>query len=122
MKRDVSHYTPLKDEKYFEAYKRDLESTAASHLCSEILDQDYTPSKDSNSQELFELKQQFMYSVFNKTLLTNIGKNIVRKYRFSMDAQSVWKDFEKAMSKSAKGDNERRRLHSYISNIVYDSS
>ncbi len=122
MKRDVSHYTPLKDEKYFEAYKRDLEATAASHLCSEILDEHYSPPLDSASRELYELKQQVMYSVFNKTLLTNIGKNIVRKYRFSMDAQSVWKDFEKAMSKSAKGDNERRRLHSYISNIVYDSS
>ena len=39
-----------------------------------------------------------MYSVFNKVLQSDMGKTIVRKYAPSLDAQSVWRDFESHMS------------------------
>ena len=49
-------------------------------------------------------------------------KTIVRKYAPSLDAQSVWSDFESHMSTSSKGLNERHRLHTYVSTTVYDKS
>ena len=49
-----------------------------------------------------------------------MGKTIVRKYAPTLDAQSVWKDFETHMSISSKGLNERCRLHAYVSTTVYD--
>ena len=68
IKREVSQYTILKDEKYFEAFKRNLLVTATTHGSEEILEGDYMPGYDDDSQELFQQKQYFTYSVFNKVL------------------------------------------------------
>ena len=51
-----------------------------------------------------------------------MGETIVRKYSPSLDAQSVWRDFEFHMCTSSKGLNERCRLHAYVSTTVYDRS
>ena len=70
----------LKDEKYFEAFKRNLLVTATTHGFEEILEGYYMPGYDDDSQELFKQKQYFMYSVFNKVQQSDMGKTIVRKY------------------------------------------
>ena len=75
IKREASQCTILKDEKYFEAFKRNLLVTATTHGCEEILEGDYMPGYDDDSQELFQQKQCFMYSVFNKVLQRDMGKN-----------------------------------------------
>ena len=92
-KREVSQYTVLKDDKYFEA---------TTHGCEEILNGKYKPEKNSDSQELFKQKQYYMYSVFNKVLQSDMGKTIVREYSLTLNAQAVWKDFESHMSTSSK--------------------
>ena len=53
IKREVSQYTILKDEKYFEAFKRNLLVTDTTHICEEDLDPQYKPGHDADSQELF---------------------------------------------------------------------
>ena len=63
-----------------------------------------------------------MYSVFNKVLQSDMGKTIVRKYAPTLDAQSLWKEFETHMSTSSKRLNEKHRLHAYVSTTVYDRS
>ena len=110
----------LKDEKYFEAFKRNLLVTATTH--EEILEGDYMNGYDDDSQELFKQKQYFMYSVFNKVLQSDMGKTIVRKYAPTLDAQSVWKDPETHMSTSSKGLNEKHRLPAFVSTTIYDRS
>ena len=80
----------LKDEKYFEAIKRNLLVTATTHDCEEILKGDYKPENNVDSQELFKQNQYLMYSVFSKVLQSDMGKTIVRKYAPSLDAQSIW--------------------------------
>ena len=90
------------------------------HGCEEILEGDYVPGYDDDSRELFHQMQYFMYSVFNKVLQSDRGKTLVRKYAPTLDAQSVWKEFEAHMSTSSKGLNERHRLHVYVSTPVYD--
>ena len=122
IKREVSQYLILKDEKYFEVFKRKLLITATTHYCKEILEGDYMPGYDDDGQDLFQQKQYFMYSVFNKVLQTDMGKTIVRKYAPTLDAQSVWKEFETHMSTSSKALNKRHRLHAYVSTTVYDKS
>ena len=87
------------------------------------------PEYDDDSQELFQQKQYFMYSVFNKVIQSDMGKTIVRKYAPTLDAQSVkyaptldaqsvWKAFETHMSTSSTELNERHRLHAYVSTTV----
>ena len=91
--------------------------TAKSHECEEVLDPEYTPS---NSEKiLFDAKQVFMFSVLDKHLLTDMGKTIVRKYVHTIDAQSVWKDFQEHMKSSCKGTSEKRRLTQYVTNTVW---
>ena len=57
-----------------------------------------------------------------KVLQSDISKTIIRKYAPTLDAQSVWKEFETHMSTSSKGLSERHRLHAYVSTTVYDRS
>ena len=73
-------------------------------------------------QELFRLKNDFMYSVFNKCLLSDMGKTIVRKHLDNMNAQQVWEDFATHMTTSSKGKAEKHRLHTYVTTTVLDKS
>ena len=94
--------------------------TAKSHECEQVLDPDYTPS--NAEKDLFEAKQIFRFSVFDKHLLTDMGKTIVRKYVHTTDAQSVWKDFQDHMKSSSKGASEMRRLPQYVTNTTLDNN
>ena len=78
IKKEASQYTILKDEKCFETLKRNLLVTATTDGCEEILEGDYMPGYDDDSQELFQQKQYFMYSAFNKVLQSDMGETIVR--------------------------------------------
>ena len=63
-----------------------------------------------------------MFYVFDKHLLTDMGKTIVRKYVHTTDAQSVWKDFQDHMKSSSKGPSEKRRLTQYVTNTTLDDN
>ena len=55
-KRDISAYPTLKDEKYYESFKRSVLVTARAHDCEEILQPTFRPRGDADSLELFRLK------------------------------------------------------------------
>ena len=122
IKRDISAYPTLKDEKYYESFKRSVLVTARAHDCEEILQPTFRPRGDADSLELFRLKNDFMYSVFNKCLLSDMGKTIVRKHLDNMNAQRVWEEFATHMTTSSKGKAEKRRLHTYVTTTVLDKS
>ena len=114
IKRDISAYLTLKDEKYYESFKRSVLVTARAHDCEEVLQPTFRPRSDADSLALFRLKNDFMYSVFNKCLLSDMGKTIVRKHLDNMNAQRVWEEFATHMTTSSKGKAEKRRLHTYV--------
>ena len=120
IKREETAYPTLKDERYFDGFSRSLYVTAKSHECEQVLDPDYTPN--NAEKDLFEAKQISMFSVFDKHLLTDMGKTIVRKYVHTTDAQSVWKDFQDHMKSSSKGASEKRRLTQYVTNTTLDDN
>ena len=120
IKREETPYPTLKDERYFDGFSRSFYITAKSHECEQLLDPDYTPS--NAEKDLFEAKEIFLLSVFDKHLLTDMGKTIVRKYVHTTDAQSVWKDFQDHMKSSSKGASEKRRLTQYVTNTTLDDN
>ena len=120
--REIAAYPSLKDERYFDGFKRSLFIVAKSHECNEILEPTYTPGSEPEEQELFEAKQTFMFSVFNNILQTNMGKTIVRRHLNNTDAQSVWKELSEHMRTSFKGATEKRRLTQYVTNTVLDDN
>ena len=61
--------------------------TAKSHDCEDI-PLNHTHS-EAHSIELFQHKNVFMYSVFNRCLLRDMGKTINRKHIQAMNAQLV---------------------------------
>ena len=85
-----------------------------------MLDPDYTPS--NAEKDLFEAKQNFVFSVVDTHLLPDMGKTIVRKYVHNTDAQSVGKDFQDHMKSSSKGASGKRRLAKYVTNTTLDDN
>ena len=51
IRREVSQYTMLKDEKYFVAFKRNLLVTVTTHDCEEILNGDYKPENSAEFRD-----------------------------------------------------------------------
>ena len=96
--------------------------TARVHYCEETLQSTSRPRSDADSLELFMLKNDFMYSVFNKSLLSDMSKTIVRKHLDNMNAQRVWEEFATHMTTSSRGKAEKRRLHTYVTTTVLDKS
>ena len=90
IKREIAAYPSLKDERYFDGFKRSLLIVAETHECNEVLDPNYTPGSEPEKPEFFEAKQTLMFSVFNANLQTDMGKTIVRRHLANTDAQSVW--------------------------------
>ena len=103
IKREIAAYPSLKDEKYFDGFKRSLFIVAKSHECNEVLDPSNTPGSEPEELELFEAKLTFMFSFFNANLQTDIRKTIVRRQLANTDAQSVWKELSEHMRTSSKG-------------------
>ena len=66
-----------------------------------MLNVDYSLEEEEYS-ELFDEQNKFMYSVFERTLLTDQGKSIVIKYENDSDAQEVYKDFLNYHTSSVK--------------------
>ena len=122
IKREIAAYPSLKDERYFDGFKRSLLKVAKTHECNEVFDPNYTPGSAPEEQELFEAKQTFRFSVFNANLQTDMGKTIVRRHLANTDAQAVWKELCEHMRISSKGALEKRRLTQYVTNTVLDNN
>ena len=122
IKREIAVYPSLRDERYFDGFKRSPLIVAKTHECNEFLDPNYTPGSEPDEQELFEAKQTFMFSVFNANLQTDMGKTIVRRHLANTGAQSVWKEVSEHMRTSSKGSSEKGRLTQYVTNTVLDDN
>ena len=123
IKREIAAYPSMKDERYFDGFKRSLFKVAKTHECNEVLDPNYTPGIEPEEKELCEAKQTFMFSVFNANLQTDMGKTIVRRHLANTDAQSVWKELSDHMRTSSKGASvKKRRITQYVTNTVLDDN
>ena len=122
IKREIAAYPSLKDERYFDGFKRSLFIIARTHECNEVLDPTYNPGNEPEEQELFEAKQTFRFSVFNANLQMDVEKTIVRRHLANTDAQSVWKELSEHMRTSSKGPSEKRRLTQYVTNTVLEDN
>ena len=56
IKREITAYPSLKDERYFDGFKRRLFIVAKTHECSYVLDPNYTPGSEPEEQDLFVAK------------------------------------------------------------------
>ena len=74
IEREIAPYPSLKDERYFDGFKRSLFIVAKSHECNEVFEPTYTRGSEPVEQELFEAKQTFMFSVCKITFRLTWGR------------------------------------------------
>ena len=87
---------------------------------SECMDPNYTPARADLAD--FKRKQHFFYAVLQKTVLYSSGKQIVRRYLHTGDAQSAMAELVEDANTSAFGQVDLAALHRKILNFRYDSS
>ena len=116
IKRDISQFSSLKDEKQWDTWNRSTLAQARAQDVSDILDPTYLAGTRPE-KELFHEKQKYMFAVLEKTLLTDQGKACVRKYASTFDAQSVYKDISEYAINSTKASISSSTILSYITSI-----
>ena len=57
IKREITAYPSLKDERYFDGFKRSLFIVAKTHKCSEVLDPNYTPGSEPEEKSFLRLNR-----------------------------------------------------------------
>ena len=112
-KRSIADYPKFENEENWDTWNRQMTALAVANDMQQILDPRYTPgTREENT--LFQVKNQFMYAVFNVTLLTTNGKDFVRKYEATHDAQRTYEDLCKHMKTSVAGRLKSQSLFAEI--------
>ena len=71
-------------------------------------------------KELCYEKQKYMFQIFLTNLLTDKGKEIVRKYNKTFDVQSIWKEYSTHYMKYT-ADQVNTDLIVYITSVCIDA-
>ena len=113
IKRDASQFPTLKDDAAWDNWNRSTMAQARAQDIVEVLDPVYIPAT-TDEAALFLEKQKFVYAVFEKTLLTDKGKALVRKHQNTFDAQKIYDELSEYAKKSTKATMDAASLLSYI--------
>ena len=79
----------LKDEANWDNWNQSTIAQARAQDINVVLNPLYIPSTTEETQ-LFLEQQKFMYAVFEKTLLTEKKKALVRQYQSTSNAQKIY--------------------------------
>ena len=113
IKRDIAHFTVLKDKKQFKSWHQNLLATAAAQDVEDVLDPTYIPSNDEEI-ELFIEKQKYMYLVAMTILKTDRGIVFVGQHEVDRDAQQVFKKVINFYLHSRTADIDASAILKYI--------
>ena len=113
IKRDIGAFLPLKEDKGWDAWDRNTIAQARAQDVSEVLDSLYIVKTDEE-KGLFDEKQKYMFAVFEKNLLTDQGKAIVRDHAYRYDARQVYIELKTYSLESTKASLKSARLLEYI--------
>jgi hypothetical protein len=98
-------FIPFKDEAAWDNWSRSTIAQARAQDVHDVLDPSYTPITVEET-ELFEEKLKYMYAVFEKTLLTDKGKALVRAHQKTYNAQLIYKELQEYARVSTKATME----------------
>jgi hypothetical protein len=113
VRRDPNAFTALKEDKQWDSWQRGTIAQARAQDLSEILDSNFVPATPETT-ELFVEKQKFLFALFNKVLLTDQGRLLVRQYASTFDAQKVFHELTVYANTSTMAAQEAADLLTYI--------
>jgi hypothetical protein len=91
VKRDMTLYPSFKHDHQFDAWNRETKAVAYTQGLSNVLGPKYAPTA-IDGIALFKEQNIFMFAVFNKILLTDQGKKIVRAHEVDSNAQAIYEE------------------------------
>ena len=121
IKRDVSQYSSVKEDSFWDVCHHDLLDKDHTHGISEVFDPNYMP-QDDDAKELFAVQQAFAYSVFVTHILTASGKNIVREFSKTGDAQSIYKRLLSRYTDSPEAKSNAQELKNKLAILRLDDT
>ena len=115
IKKNSDSFPVLNKDDNWNEFKMQVEAEARAQDMSEVFDTTFTTaSLSKDQQDLFRLKQDFMFSVFTRILQTNDGKTAVRAHKDKQDAQKIWQDVVYAYENSTRAKIRANDLLRYI--------
>ena len=115
IKRDPSQFTMFKHEKYWDSWNRETKATANAQNVENVLNPDFVPLPPNIG--LFQEQQKYMYQVFVKNCQTDKGKEIVRAYESTFNAQAIYKELSTHCMKSTTAQLNSSELMTYITSV-----
>ena len=113
IKRDITHFISLKDDGAWDNWQRATMAQARAQDVADVLDPNYKPNTPAETM-LFDKKQKYMYAVFEKTLLTDKGKALVRNHQRKYNAQLIYKELSEYALQSTKASLDASSLLTYL--------
>ena len=121
IKRDASAYPIFKNERYYNTFIRHFKATAKVQGLNSLMDPNFTPGSDEYEQQLFEERQDFLYSVLISSLKTEFSEALVKDHEG--DAQLILDLLhEHHTGNSQYSRAEINRITKYLTNIKLDGT
>ena len=121
IKRDVSQYTSFKEDRFWDVWHRDLLAKGCTHGISEVFDPSYVPETE-DARALFEVQQAFAFSIFVTHIQTASGKNIVREFTKTGDAQAIYKRLLSRYTDSPEAKSNAQELKNKLALLRLDDT
>jgi capsule polysaccharide modification protein KpsS len=113
VKRDMTLYLSLKHDHQFDTWNRETKAVANTQGLSNVLDPKYAPTA-IDGITLFKEQKCFMFAVFNKILLTDQGKKIVRAHEVDSNDQAIYERLRNYSLESTQSSLDASKLLTHI--------
>ena len=120
IKLDASAYSPLKSDLFFDNWHRSFVATAKAHDLADVINTSYKPRNPTDAAK-FQVRQNFLYSVLDKNIQTEVGRRIVRKHQTNSDAQKVYAELKEYYFGSTFARTNARTILKYLVRTTIDS-
>jgi len=120
VRREVSAFPKLTDEKNWDNFHRSIVIIARTQGIEDFLNPNYRP-RSPDERALWPEIQKYAYGVLHYILLTDKGKSILREHEADYNAQLFWGKFTKHMTSSVKAHLKHTSLLQYITTSCIDT-
>ena len=113
IKKDPSAYPTLSKDNGYDQWHRQFKAVAVSQGMKDLFDPSFVPIT-LEAKELWDVQQNFMYSVLCTKLLTSTGKDLVRDHEANQDAQAILAGLDQYHHQSTKAGIDSSELLGYL--------
>ena len=113
VKPDMSIFRELKNVKEWDQWDTQFRADVSTRGLSSVIDSNFRP-QTFKDKVLFHEQQQYLYAVFVRILKTDEGKAIARKYKSTLDAQSIYRELQEYATNSTQAVIDSDTLLQYI--------